>query len=39
MSPAEKTPELALVPRWLWNGERIEQLSNVPARLDHYLDI
>ncbi len=35
----QRTPGIALVPRWLWNGQRIEQLSPVPARVECYFDI
>jgi hypothetical protein len=35
----QKTPQIAQVPRWFWNGKQIEQLSPVPARIDYYLEI
>jgi len=39
VAAVQQTPALAMVPRWLWDGERIEELSPVPARIDYYFDL
>jgi hypothetical protein len=35
----QQTPKIALVPRWFWTGQRIKQLSPIPARVEYYFDM